>query len=166
LTGVRTITEEPEESMPYFIKKDSDEYWSRYPSHLADMAKIMEDSQLTPATMHVMGDPTDESAPTALIFTMPPNSVLPRHAHSCERFEVILEGSLTVEDNDLLLGPGDIMIARPGEAYGPHTAGPEGCRTLELFSTLAGAHTMLYETPDGMVPIDFGSLEALNSSRP
>jgi quercetin dioxygenase-like cupin family protein len=151
--------------MPKFFKKDSDEYWSRYPQHLAEMGQIMAASELTPATMHVMGEPTDEGAPTALIFTMPPNSVLPRHAHNCERFEVILEGSLTVEENDLELGPGDVMIARPGEAYGPHTAGPQGCRTLELFSTLAGAHSMLFEAPDGMVTVDFGSLEALQRSR-
>ena len=150
--------------MPYFLKKDSDGYWDRYPPHLAGMAHVMEASELTPATMHVLGDPADESAPAALIFTMPPNSVLPRHAHSCERFEVVLEGSLKVEDNELELGPGDVMIARPGEAYGPHTAGPEGCRTLEFFSTLAGAHSILYETPDGIVSIDFGSPEALEVS--
>jgi hypothetical protein len=152
--------------VPYFIKKDSDGYWNRYPSHLADMAQIMEASGLTPATMHVLGDSADETAPATLIFTMPPNSVLPRHAHSCERFEVILEGSLKVEDNGLELGPGDVMIARPGEPYGPHTAGPEGCRTLEIFSTLAGAHSILYESPDGIVSVDFGSLEALNNSQP
>jgi hypothetical protein len=152
--------------MPYFLKKDSPEYWDRYPSHLVEMAQIMEASELTPATMHVLGDPADETAPTALIFTMPPNSVLPRHAHSCERFEVILEGSLRAEESDLELVAGDIMIAHPGEPYGPHTAGPDGCRTLEIFSTLAGAHTNLIETPDGMTTIDFGSLEALNKSRP
>lgn len=150
--------------MPYFMKKDSAEYWDRYPPHLAGMASVMEASELTPATMHVLGDPADEGAPATLIFTMPPNSVLPRHAHSCERFEVVLEGSLRVEDNELELGPGDVMIARPGEAYGPHTAGPEGCRTLEIFSTLAGAHSILYETPDGVLSVDFGSPEALRAS--
>ena len=130
------------------------------------MAHVMEASGLTPATMHVLGDPADESAPATLIFTMAPNSVLPRHAHSCERFEVVLEGSLKVEDNELELGPGDVMIARPGEAYGPHTAGPEGCRTLEIFSTLAGAHSILFETPDGILSVDFGSPEALEASTP
>ena len=145
--------------MPQFIKKDSAEYWNRYPEHISDMAKIMEDSGLTPATLHVLGEPSDESAPAALIFTMPPGYVLGRHAHLCERFEVILEGSITVDG--LELGPGDVMIARPGEYYGPHTAGPEGCRTLEIFSTLAGAHHMLYETPEGPLSVEFGSLEAL-----
>jgi hypothetical protein len=145
--------------MPQFFRKDTPGYWDRYPQHLSDMAQIMAGAKLTPATMHVMGEPTDETAPTALIFTMPPHSVISRHSHLCERFEIILEGSLLVDD--MVLGPGDVMIARPGEAYGPHTAGPEGCRTLEIFSTLAGAHHMLYETPDGPLSVDFGSFESL-----
>jgi hypothetical protein len=92
--------------MPYFLKKDQEGYWDRYPEHLKDMAQIMAASNLTPATLHVMGVSSDEAAPAALIFTMPPNSVIPRHAHLCERFEIILEGSLTNEEG-LLLGPGD-----------------------------------------------------------
>jgi hypothetical protein len=56
------------------------------------------------------------------------------------------------------------MIARPGDAYGPHTAGPEGCRTLEIFSKLAGAHHQMLETPDGPIEIEFGSFEALKES--
>jgi mannose-6-phosphate isomerase-like protein (cupin superfamily) len=150
--------------MPAFFRKDTPGYWDRYPEHIKDMAGIMADAKLTPATMHVMGEPTDETAPTALIFTMPPHSVISRHAHECERFEVILEGSLLVEDaefGEMVLGPGDVMIARPGESYGPHTAGPDGCRTLEVFGTLAGAHSMIYDTPDGPLPVDFGSREAL-----
>jgi len=148
--------------MPFFIKKDSKDYWNRYPKHLSDMAEIMAASKLTPATMYVMGDPTDEKAPTALIFTMPPGYVLPAHAHLCERFEIILEGTMTVDDVEL--GPGDVMIARSGEVYGPHIAGPQGCRTLEMFSTLAGAHHQLYSTPDGLVPVEFGSWEALKAT--
>ena len=147
--------------MPYFLKKDSEKYWNRYPEHLSDMAQVMEMNQLTPATLHVLGEPSDEKAPAALIFTMPPGYVLQRHAHVCERFEIILEGSLQVDGMEL--GPGDVMIAREGESYGPHTAGPEGCRTLEIFSTLAGAHHCLYETPDGMLSVDFGSLESLKA---
>jgi hypothetical protein len=145
--------------MPAFFRKDTPGYWDRYPEHLKDMAGIMADSRLTPATMHVMGEPSDEAAPTALIFTMPPNSTIPRHAHDCERFEVILEGSLMVDD--MVLGPGDVMIARPGESYGPHTAGPDGCRTLEVFGTLAGAHSLIYDTPAGPLPVDFGSRDSL-----
>ncbi len=148
--------------MPQFFKKDSEGYWGRYPAHLADMAQIMASSRLTPATLHVLGDPSDETAPAALIFTIPPNGVVARHSHSCERFEIILEGSLKVDD--LVLGPGDVMVARKGDAYGPHVAGPQGCRTLEIFSTLAAAHQINYETPDGPVPVEFGTLEDLERS--
>jgi len=148
--------------MPQFFRKDREGYWDRYPEHLKDMAQILAGSNLTPATLHVMGDPTDETAPAALIFTTPPGGVIPRHAHKCERFEIILEGSLHVDD--MVLGPGDVMVARSGEAYGPHTAGPEGCRTLEVFSTLAGAHHQILETPNGPVEIEFGTLEALEES--
>jgi hypothetical protein len=150
--------------MPRFFRKDAPGYWDRYPDHLRDMATVMADSRLTPATLHVLGEPSDESAPAALIFTMPPHSVIPRHSHKCERFEVILEGSLVVDD--MVLGPGDVMVARPGEAYGPHAAGPEGCRTLEIFSTLAGAHHLTYETPDGPLDVEFGSLAALAAVAP
>ena len=145
--------------MPQFFKKNEAAYWNRFPEHLKDMSQILADSKLTPATMHVMGDPSDESAPAALIFTTPPGGVIPRHAHKCERFEVILEGSLHVDD--MVLGPGDVMVARSGEAYGPHVAGPDGCVTLEIFSTLAGAHHQILETPKGPVDIEFGTLEAL-----
>ena len=148
--------------MPHVFKKDSAGYWDRYPAHLSDMAQIMASSRLTPATLHVLGDASDETAPAALIFTMPPNGVVPRHSHLCERFEIILEGSLKVDE--LILGPGDIMVARKGEAYGPHVAGPEGCRTLEIFSTLSAAHQITYETADGPVPVDFGTLESLEES--
>ena len=148
--------------MPRFIKKDSPEYWNLYPKQISEMGEIMEASKLTPATMHVLGEPDDETAPAALIFTMPPHYVLPRHGHVCERFEIILEGSMIVDG--LALGPGDIMIARKGEFYGPHVAGPDGCRTLEVFSTLAAAHHQLSDTPEGVKPLEFGSWAALRAS--
>jgi len=148
--------------MPQFFKKDEEGYWDRYPEHLSDMAQIMASSELTPATMHVMGEPTDETAPAALIFTTPPGGEIPRHAHKCERFEIILEGSLHV--GDTVLGPGDVMVARSGEAYGPHIAGPDGCRTLEVFSTLAGAHHQMVETARGLVDIEYGTLGELEQS--
>ncbi len=145
--------------MPSFFRKDEPGYWERYPSHLSDMSEMMVQAKLSPSTLHVMGREDDETAPAAMIFTMPPHSTIPRHAHLCERFEIILEGSLIVED--CILGPGDVMIARAGEQYGPHTAGPDGCRTLEVFSTLAGAHHQIQETPEGTLSIEFGSFEAL-----
>ena len=148
--------------MPQFFKKDAEGYWGRYPEHLKDMDQILAGSGLTPATLHVMGDPSDETAPAALIFTTPPGGEIPRHAHKCERFEIILEGTLHVDD--MVLGTGDVMLARSGEAYGPHIAGPQGCSTLEIFSTLAGAHHQILETPDGPMDVEFGSFEALEKS--
>ena len=151
-----------ERGMPQFFRKDSEGYWNRYPDHLKDMGKIMAESGLTPSSLHVMGDPSDENAPAALIFDTPPGGVIPRHAHKCERFEIILEGSLHVDD--MVLGPGDVMVARSGDAYGPHVAGPDGCRTLEIFSTLAGARHQILETPNGPVDIDYGTYESLAES--
>jgi hypothetical protein len=148
--------------MPQFFRKDEQGYWGRYPEHLKDMDQILGASGLSPSTLHVMGEPDDETAPAALIFTTPPGGEIPRHAHKCERFEIILEGSLHVDD--MVFGPGDVMVARSGEAYGPHIAGPDGCVTLEIFSTLAGAHHQHLETPDGPVEIEFGSFAALEAS--
>ena len=138
-------------------------YWGRFPEHLSETGEMMAASKLTPASLFVLGESADETAPAALIFTMPPNSVVPRHSHICERFEVILEGSLKVDD--LLLGPGDVMVARKGDAYGPHTAGPEGCQTLEIFSTLAGADHIMYETADGPMSVEFWTLANLAKSQ-
>jgi hypothetical protein len=71
------------------------------------------------------------------------------HAHTCERFEVIVRGSLEVDGR--LVGPGHVMTAAPGELYGPHVAGPEGCATAEVFSDLEGVFRILVEQPDGGV---------------
>jgi anti-sigma factor ChrR (cupin superfamily) len=104
-------------------------------------------------SLHVLGLPTDDNAPAALVFKMPPNFELPRHAHVCQRFEIVVEGSIQVGDRTL--HPGDIMTAEPDEPYGPHIAGPEGCTTLEVFSTLRGAYVILFDTPDGLEATDF-----------
>jgi hypothetical protein len=98
----------------------------------------------------------DEEAwdsPAVVMLEMPPNYVLFRHAHICHRFEVVVKGSL--EAGGRILGPGDVMTARPGEMYGPHTAGPEGCTTAEVFGSLEGVFRVLAETPDGVRDFDF-----------
>jgi hypothetical protein len=56
---------------------------------------------------------------------------------------------------DRQLGPGDTMTAGPGEWYGPHVAGPEGCTTVEVFSNLDGVFRVLAESPDGPRVFDF-----------
>lgn len=92
-------------------------------------------------------------SPAVVVLEMPPNYVLFRHAHVCHRFEVVLAGSL--EAAGRILRPGDVMTARPGEMYGPHTAGPEGCTTVEVFGSLEGVFRVLADSPDGVREFDF-----------
>jgi hypothetical protein len=87
--------------------------------------------------VYVLGDdPEAPEVPAVVMLDMPPGYVLFRHAHICHRFEVVVKGSLVAGDRTLR--PGDVMTARPGEWYGPHIAGPEGCTTAEVFGTLDG----------------------------
>ena len=64
----------------------------------------------------------------------------------------MVKGTLDVGDGTVL-GPGDAMTARPGEMYGPHVAGPEGCTTVEFFSSADGGFRVLCESDEG--PRDF-----------
>ena len=83
-----------------------------------------------------MGD-DGENAPAVVMLYLPPGAVLPRHAHDCHRLEVVVQGSMQAEDG-LWLKPGDIRTSEPGEAYGPHTAGPTGVLSVEIFSSTTG----------------------------
>ena len=86
----------------------------------------------------VMGDdPLDSTAPAAVLLYIAPGKTLRRHAHDCFRVEVVIKGSVDVGGGQILY-PGDVSTASPGEFYGPHTAGPEGCLSVEIFSTAAG----------------------------
>jgi hypothetical protein len=98
-------------------------------------------------------DPETREAPAVVMLEMPPNYVLFRHAHICHRFEVVVKGSLLVDGRTRR--PGDVMTARPGEPYGPHVAGPEGCTTAEVFGTLEGVYRVISETKDGPREFDF-----------
>jgi hypothetical protein len=84
---------------------------------------------------------------------MPPNYRLFRHGHICHRFEVVVKGSL--EAGGKILKPGDVMTARPGELYGPHVAGPEGCTTAEVFGSHEGVYRVIAESDDGPREFDF-----------
>ena len=90
----------------------------------------------------------DMSAPAAFLLRMPPGYTLLRHGHPCQRFEVVIQGSLDVGDGRTAT-VGDIFTADAFTLYGPHTAGPEGCTTLEIFSAVGGMFRLLYEGPDG-----------------
>jgi hypothetical protein len=102
----------------------------------------------------VMGDADDAATPTAAVLEMPPGYVLPRHAHPCERLEVIVAGSLQAGDDVLV--PGDVMATPAGEMYGPHTAGPGGCTTVEIFSSITGNGNITLDTEDGPKAVSYG----------
>jgi hypothetical protein len=81
---------------------------------------------------------------------MPPGYVLARHGHPCFRVEIVVQGSLDAGDGTIA-SVGDVFTAAPGELYGPHIAGDEGCTTIEIFSALDGMFRLLYEDSDGSI---------------
>jgi quercetin dioxygenase-like cupin family protein len=91
-----------------------------------------------------MGKPSDEDVPIVALLYIPPGEVLPRHTHDCYRVEVMLQGSL--EMGDRVLRPGDVWSSEAGEFYGPHTAGPTGSLSVEIFASSVGQKS---RTPDG-----------------
>lgn len=95
-----------------------------------------------------LDDKEDMSNPAAFLLRMPPNYTLFRHGHPCKRFEVVIQGSLEVGDGRTAT-VGDIFTAEPNTLYGPHTAGPEGCTTIEIFSSVEGMFRLLYEGENG-----------------
>ncbi|HTJ64623.1 MAG TPA: hypothetical protein VL899_12510 [Alphaproteobacteria bacterium] len=96
-----------------------------------------------------IGDPDSDSTPVAVVVEMPPGFVIMRHAHPCDRFEVIVRG--TLEAKDRTLHAGDVMTSKAGEMYGPKTAGRDGCTTIEIFGTAPGVTQRIEERPDGSV---------------
>ena len=96
-------------------------------------------------SMYPMGpDPDADDAPLATLLWIAPGDVLPRHTHECYRVEVIVKGSLDVGGQ--VRNPGDVTTSEPNEFYGPHTAGPEGCLSVEIFSRSSG---LVGRTPEG-----------------
>ena len=85
----------------------------------------------------VLGEPTDPTAAVVSMLRIAPGDTLHRHGHDCVRVEVIVQGSITLPDGSVLTS-GDVMVSQPGEFYGPHVAGPDGCLSAEIFSS-AGA---------------------------
>jgi anti-sigma factor ChrR (cupin superfamily) len=103
--------------------------------------------------LFVLGDGDDAEAPAVLVLDMPAGYELFRHAHPCHRVEVVVKGSLRAGERVLV--PGDVMTADPGEWYGPHVAGPEGCTTVEVFTTLDGVFRVTARGTDGPAEFDF-----------
>jgi hypothetical protein len=92
----------------------------------------------------------DLSNPAAYFLKMPPGYTLFRHGHPCQRFEIVIQGSLDIGDGRVAK-VGDTFTADAWTLYGPHTAGPEGCTTIEIFSAVEGMFRLLSEGPDGEI---------------
>ncbi len=134
--------------MPHF-KMDDPQYGRQLPSWFSH--REPEENEI--AVFVLGGEDEDYSAPAAATLEMPPNYELFRHAHPCYRFEVVVKGELIATDGTILTA-GDVMTAAPGEAYGPHRAGPEGCTTVEFFSHAEGMLRLYADGPDGLTEYD------------
>ncbi|MDO8364189.1 MAG: hypothetical protein Q7V88_14945 [Actinomycetota bacterium] len=131
------------------LSPDDDDFWYRYPEGADYLKPIVEAGRENgvPTTLFVMGDPFDENTPAFVVFKMPPGAQLPRHGHDCQRFEVLLRGTLTSGGHPVK--PGDVMLAAPHEMYGPQVAGDDGYIVCEYFSRLKGAYEIIWETKRG-----------------
>jgi hypothetical protein len=130
----------------YAMDKDPD-YWQAPERFRALFEKLR--SFGIRASYFALGDADKDSTPVAVVVEMPPGFVIMRHAHPCDRFEVIVRG--TLESDDRVLRPGDVMVSKAGELYGPKKAGKDGCTTIEVFSTAPGVTKRIEERPDGSV---------------
>lgn len=131
--------------MPDYSMDNDPAYW-HVPERFKELAEFVPTIGVRGAWFP-MGDEDDDDVPMAHILHMKPGYVIKRHAHPCERFEVVLRGSIHADGQTLV--PGDIMTAHPNEFYGPKTAGPDGCTTLEVFATIRGSFTRVTEDENG-----------------
>jgi len=131
--------------MPFYSPGDPG-FWDLQPDYLKSIQDVC--TPLDVNILHfVLGDKDVDTTPVAAMLKMPPNFVLPRHAHPVARFEVVVLGTLDVGER--VLQPGDVMVSEPDEFYGPHVAGPDGCTTIEVFSSILGVGNSVQEAPDG-----------------
>jgi anti-sigma factor ChrR (cupin superfamily) len=137
-------------------------YW-QFPERFRAMVEFAPEIGVRGA-FYPMGEDSDD-VPMAVIMDMEPGYVIGRHSHPCERFEVIARGTLDIEGRTYVAG--DVLTAKPYEFYGPKTAGPDGCMTIEIFSKATGAYTRIAEGPDGeAIPANLltGVREALHEN--
>jgi hypothetical protein len=126
------------------LKWTEPEYWQAP----EDVESLANRTTARLAAIFRLGEEDDAEAPLAEVLKMPPDYVIVRHAHNCHRFEMVATGSLYFEGK--ILEPGDVMVAAPGEFYGPKVAGPDGCISVEVFAKGKGVMgAITYELPDG-----------------
>jgi hypothetical protein len=129
--------------------KASDEaYYRQVPSWFADALPAGDDEDKSAMFFLSDGDKEAWDQPAVVVLEMPPGFVLMRHAHPAHRVEVVVKGSLTTEDG-VVLGPGDVMVAGPGELYGPKIIGPEGCTTAEVFGRAEAIIRIVADSSEG-----------------
>ena len=133
--------------MPDYSMDHDPEFWQAPERFRALFEKLR--SFGIKASYFALGDARDDATPVAVVVEMPPGFVIMRHAHPCDRFEVIVRG--TLESEDRALRAGDVMVSKAGELYGPKTAGNEGCTTIEVFARAPGVTQRIEERPDGSV---------------
>jgi hypothetical protein len=133
--------------MPRIYKVDEDENFFKVGPPSAEWVRVGVEAVGSRIANFVMGDDIeDREAPVASLLWLPPNDVLPRHAHDCHRVEVIVRGSLTVDGQ--IMHPGDVSVSQPNEFYGPHIAGPTGSLSVEIFSKATGLVPEMEAEPD------------------
>jgi anti-sigma factor ChrR (cupin superfamily) len=120
--------------MAYFSIDDPDFFDAVTPEELRWAMEIPRKAGMEMATLPI----GDGNSGAVGFIQLPPGGAIPRHAHHCSRIEVVLRGSIDTGDGTVV-GPGAVMVSEPGEYYGPHTAGPEGAITLEIFGSLTAA---------------------------
>ena len=143
--------------MPNYSMDHDAEYWQapeRFRSMFEQASTIG-----NKASLFALGDANNDDTPMVFVLKMEPGFVLTAHAHPCERFEVIVRGSLEVDCRTLY--PGDVLMAAANEIYGPKVAGPEGCTTVEVFAKAIGAYERITEDSHG-VRITTNLLHAFN----
>lgn len=134
-----------------FLSVDDEDFWGR---DLKRVETIEGEGGTQGLTMShfAFGKPGEDHYPTMTALRMEPGFLLPRHAHGCYRLEVIVQGSMEVDGR--ILKPGSLMISEPDELYGPHVAGPDGCTTLEIFSSNTAENHITLEEPTGPATYD------------
>jgi hypothetical protein len=145
-----------------FMSIDDAEFWNNCPKELEH---IPADSRKAGGKIayFLMGEQSS-NPPTVLALRLAPGQVLARHSHNCHRFEIIVQGSLDV-GGGRILKVGDIMTSEPNVAYGPHTAGPEGSTSFEIFSNHEASYNLFPEFENGPVHFDVSTPEGLQKYR-
>ena len=130
------------------LSPDEAGFWGRSPAkYLTPLVRVSK-AERVPLSIFAMGDPNKPDTPAFAVFKLHANSVLPRHSHPCERFEVVVAGSMQAVgpgDGGRVLGEGDVMLAGPDELYGPHIVGPDGLTVIEYFGGIRGLYDITFQ---------------------